>query len=143
MTSIALLPPTDATLRGTSRAASWAFQILAAVILAITLPYKFSGAEETVRLFDALGAGAVGMYGTAILETVAVALLLTPRLAVLGGALTVGLLSGAVFSHLTVLGILWDGDASLFTMAVVGLASGLIVTWLRRRQLPVVGRRFA
>ena len=113
------------------------------MILAITLPYKFSGAEETVRLFDALGAGAVGMYGTAILETVAVALLLTPRLAVLGGALTVGLLSGAVFSHLTVLGILWDGDASLFTMAVVGLASGLVVTWLRRRQLPVVGRRFA
>ena len=63
MTSIALLPPTDATLRGTSRAASWAFQILAAVILAITLPYKFSGAEETVRLFDALGAGAVELSG--------------------------------------------------------------------------------
>ena len=35
MTSIALLPRTDAPLRGTSRAASWAFQVLAAVILAI------------------------------------------------------------------------------------------------------------
>lgn len=143
MSTLALLPRTqDAPLLGSSRALSWGLQLVAAGILAITLPYKWSGAEETVRLFDTLGAGAAGMYGTALLETVAVALLLTPRLAVLGGALTVGLLSGAVLSHLTVLGVLWDGDASLFTMAVIGLAAGAGVTWLRRRQLPLVGARF-
>lgn len=143
MSSLALLPRTQAApLLGSSRAVSWTLQVVAAAILAITLPYKWTGAEETVRLFDALGAGAAGMYGTALLETVAVALLLTPRLAVLGGALTAGLLSGAVMSHLTVLGILWDGDASLFTMAVIGLVAGLGVTWIRRRQLPIVGQRF-
>lgn len=144
MTTLALLPRTQAApLLGSARALSWTLQVLAAAILAITLPYKWTGADETVRLFDALGAGAAGMYGTALLETVAVALLLSPRLAVLGGVLTAGLLSGAVLSHLTVLGILWDGDASLFTMAVIGLGAAAGVTWLRRRQLPLVGARFA
>ncbi|MEM9382087.1 MAG: DoxX family protein [Planctomycetota bacterium] len=120
----------------------WAFQVLAAGILGMTLPFKFTAAPETVALFDALGAGAAGRLGTAVLETIAVVLLLTPRLAAVGGALTVGLLSGAIFSHLTVLGIFWDGDASLFTMAVVGFLAGAAVAWIRRRELPLVGRRF-
>ncbi|MEM1449175.1 MAG: DoxX family protein [Planctomycetota bacterium] len=119
----------------------WVFQILAAAILGMTLPFKFTAAPETVALFDALGAGAAGRLGTAVLETFAVVMLLTPRLAAIGGALTVGLMSGAIFSHLTVLGIVWDGDASLFTMAVVGLLAGTAVAWLRRRELPIVGPR--
>lgn len=143
MSTLALLPRADAPLTSAPKAASWIFQIVAAAILGMTLPFKFSAAEESVRLFDALGAGAAGMYGTAVLEAIAVVMLLTPRLAVLGGAMTVGLLSGAVLSHVFVIGIVWDGDASLFASAVVGLVAGLIVTFLRRRQLPIIGERFA
>lgn len=39
------------------------------------------------------------------------------------------------------LGIVWDGDAGLFTMAVVAYVAGLGALWLRRRQLPFLGPR--
>ena len=108
----------------------------------MTLPFKFSGAEESVRLFDTLGAGAAGRLGTAVMETIAVLMLLTPAFAALGGLLTVGLMAGAILGHFFVLWIFWYGDASLFTSAVVAFAAGATVAWMRRRQLPVLGSRF-
>jgi hypothetical protein len=120
----------------------WIAQIVAAAILAMTLPFKFSGAEETVRLFDALGAGAAGRIGSAVVETIAVLMLLTPRLAALGGLLTLGIMSGAILSHFFILGIVWDGDASLFTMAVIAFVAAAVVVWQRRRELPIIGSRF-
>ncbi len=120
----------------------WIAQLVAAGILAMTLPFKYTGAEETVRLFEALGAGAAGRIGTAVMETIAVIMLLTPQLAVLGGALTLGLMSGAILGHFFVLGILWDGNAQLFTMAVVAFVAAAVVVWVRRRELPVIGSRF-
>ncbi|MEM8709557.1 MAG: DoxX family protein [Planctomycetota bacterium] len=130
------------TVRPTAHKLVWIAQIVAAAILAMTLPFKFSGAEETVRLFDALGAGAPGRIGSAVMETIAVLMLLTPRLAALGGLLTVGIMGGAILSHIFVLGIVWDGDASLFAMAVIAFVAGATVAWLRRRELPIVGSRF-
>lgn len=120
----------------------WIAQLVAAAILAMTLPFKFSGAEETVRLFDTLGAGSAGRIGSAIMETLAVVMLLTPQLAALGGLLTLGLMSGAILSHIFVLGIFWDGDAQLFAMAVIAFAAAAAVVLLRRRELPIIGSRF-
>lgn len=34
-------------------------------------------------------------------------------------------------------------DVALFAMALVGTASGAVIAWMRRRRLPVIGRRFA
>lgn len=124
-----------------ARRLAWVFQIVAAAILAMTLPFKYTAAPETVELFARLGAGDAGRLGSAFMETIAVAMLLTPRFAALGGLLTLGIMGGAIFSHLTVLGIVWDGDASLFTMAVIAFASAAVVSWIRRRELPVVGKR--
>ena len=59
----------------------WIPQLIAVAILGMTLPFKFSGAEESVRLFDTLGAGAAGRLGTAVMETIAVLMLLTPAFA--------------------------------------------------------------
>ena len=129
------------TLTSGERLTSWALQIAAAGILASTLPFKYSAAEESVRLFEELGAGAAGRLGTAILETIAVVLLLSPRFAGLGGLMVVGLMSGAILGHLTILGIQWDGDAGLFAMAVTAWCAGLGIVWLRRHQLPFVGPR--
>ncbi|MEL6713824.1 MAG: DoxX family protein [Planctomycetota bacterium] len=125
-----------------SNALTWIPRLVAAGILAMTLPYKFAGAEETVRLFEALGAGDAGRIGTGVMEAIAVVLLLVPRTAALGGLLTVGLMSGAILSHLTVLGIFWDGDASLFTFAVVAFLTGGLTAFSLRRTLPIVGARF-
>jgi apolipoprotein N-acyltransferase len=114
--------------------------VVVAAILAQTLFFKFTGAEESVYIFSTLGAEPWGRFGTAILELVAVVLLLTPRTAAVGALLTVALMLGAVGAHLTGLGIEVLGDGGLlFALALVNLAGAVAITLFRRRQLPVIG----
>lgn len=134
---------------------TWVFQLLAVAIIGQTLFFKLSGAPETIALFEVLEAEPFGRYATAIAELVVVALLLAPRTAALGGLAAVGVMTGAIFSHLAVLGVSIDAQAlgradlmplegpSLFAMAVVAWAAGAATAWLRRRDLPVIGARFA
>jgi hypothetical protein len=71
-----------------------------------------------------------------------VALLLYPRTPVLGAVLAVGLMGGAIMSHLTRLGIEVQGDHGLlFKLALTVLLTSAIVVILRRRELPIVGDR--
>lgn len=124
------------SLSGRADKMSWAAQILAAVILGQTLFFKFTAAPESVELFTILGLEPFGRIGIGVAELIAVVLLLIPRTAPLGGLLGVGLMMGAVFSHLTQLGIVFlDDGGSLFAMAVVTLLASASVVWLRRRQL--------
>ncbi len=124
--------------------ATWTAQLVAAVILGQTLFFKFTGAPEAVELFTKLGAEPFGRIGLGIVELLTVLLLLVPRTAALGGLVTVGLMAGAVVSHLGPLGIEVAGDGgALFGMALVTLVAGAVVTWIRRAELPVVGARFA
>jgi hypothetical protein len=113
--------------------ASWIAQVLAAVIMGQTLFFKFSGADEPIDIFTTLGVEPWGRFATAIMELVAVVLLLVPRTAWLGGALTIGLMLGAVGSHLTKLGTEVKGDGGLlFAVGLVALVCGPLVVWLRR-----------
>jgi hypothetical protein len=119
---------------------SWVFQLIAAGILAQTLFFKFTGAEESRFIFRTLGAEPWGRVATGCAELVAVLALLRSRTAVLGALLSLGLMAGAIGSHLTRLGIVVQGDGGLlFGLAVTTFASSLIVVFLRRRQIPVVG----
>ena len=123
---------------------SWIFQILAAVILAQTLFFKFSGAEESKFIFTQLGVEPWGRVATGMFELVAVILLLTPRLAAFGALLAQGLMAGAIFSHLTRLGLVVKDDGGLlFALALTVFASATLVVWLRRFQLPFVGASLA
>lgn len=125
-------------------ALAWIAALVAAAILGQTLFFKFTGAPESVWIFETLGAEPWGRLGSGALEAVAVVLLLLPGTAALGGVLTVGLMAGAIGSHLTVLGIEVQGDGGLlFALACIALTCGAIVALLRRRTLPVVGRVFA
>ncbi len=122
------------------RAVSWLFQIVAAVILAQTLFFKFSGAEESKFIFTTLGVEPWGRVATGLLELVAVVLLLTPRLAVFGGLFAMGLMAGAILGHLTKLGLVVKDDGGLlFGLAVTVFVAAALVVWLRRFQLPYVG----
>jgi len=135
--------PAHETLPATQHRIAWAAQIVAAVILGQTLYFKFSAAPEAVALFTKLGVEPWGRLGLGVVELVAVALLLVPRTAALGGAVAVGLMVGAVGSHLGPLGIEVEGDGGqLFLLALVTLVAGGVVAWLRRRELPWLGRRF-
>lgn len=123
--------------------AVWIAQLVAAGILGQTLFFKFSGAPESVWIFQTLGAEPWGRLGSGAVEALAVVLLLTPRGAVWGALLGLGTMLGAVASHLAFLGIEVQGDGGLlFALANVVLVACLAVLWMRRAQwLALVPRR--
>lgn len=94
-------------------------RFVAAIILIQTLYFKFSGHPESVYIFSTLGMEPIGRIGIGILELIAAVLLLLPRLAWAGAVLGIGLMSGAIFFHLTILGIQVQGDGGLlFALAL-------------------------
>lgn len=127
----------------TQNRVSWILRIVVAAILIQTLYFKFTGAPESVYIFSKLGLEPAGRIGSGIAELIAALLLLIPGTAALGGAITMGVLAGAIVSHLTKLGIEVQGDGGLlFGLAVVCFVGGAVITWLHRRELPFVGSRF-
>ena len=117
------------------------FKIIAAIIMLQTLFYKFSGAQESIDLFTKL-AGENEAYmriGTGILELAASILLFIPKTIWLGGLLTIGLMGGAILSHLTKLGIEHNNDGGLlFIAAIVTFVSGGIVLFSDRKSIPYI-----
>jgi uncharacterized membrane protein YphA (DoxX/SURF4 family) len=117
----------------------WILRILAAVILLQTLFYKFSGAEESVYIFSTLGMEPWGRIGTGVVELVASVLILVPRTTGFGALLALGTMSGALFFHLTRLGIEVRGDhGQLFIYALLVFISSGILAWTFRKQLCVL-----
>ena len=123
---------------------SWVFQVVAAVILLQTLFFKFTGAAESIYIFTTLGVEPWGRFATGIAELAAGILLLIPRTASVGAVLALGIISGAILSHLAVLGIAIEevGDSGeLFVLALVVLVSSAVVAFIRRRELLVIGEK--
>lgn len=115
---------------------SWALRIIAAVILGQTLFFKFSGAEESRYIFSTLGMEPWGRYAVGVSELIAVILLLIPRTAGLGGLMGLGVIAGALFLHLTKLGIEVQGDGgTLFYLALAVFVCCAGVVWLHRAEI--------
>lgn len=122
----------------------WIVRIVVAVILIQTLFFKFSGAKESVYIFTTLGAEPWGRIGSGVVELLASVLLLVPRTAAFGALLVFGTACGAIFAHLTKLGLAIravDDNGELFGLAITIFLGSLIVLYLRRREIPVVGPR--
>ncbi len=113
----------------------WILRLLAAVILLQTLYFKFTAHPQSVKLFTELGMEPWGRIGTGIFELIAALLILYPRTTVYGALLGMGLMAGALFFHLTKLGIVFDGDAILFTYALIVFISCAILVLFARKQL--------
>lgn len=123
-----------------SMVVSWILQVVAAAILFQTLFFKFTGAEESVYIFTRLGMEPWGRIGSGIVELFACVLLLVPRTVPVGALLALGVISGAIVSHLTKLGIVVMADGGLlFGLAVTVFIASAGVLWIRRRDIPVVG----
>ena len=97
----------------TQSVVSWTLQVVVAGILLQTLFFKFTGAEESVYIFTTVGAEPWGRIGSGVMELIAGVMLLTPALVPYGAILTVAAMSGALLSHLTLLGIEVKGDGGL------------------------------
>lgn len=127
----------------TATIASWVLQFVAAAILAQTLFFKFTGAEESRYIFSTLGAEPWGRIASGVAELVAVVLLLTPRTVPFGALLSLGMMAGALGSHLTKLGLVVRNDGGLlFGLAVTVFVSSAAILVIRRRQIPLVGPCF-
>ncbi len=113
----------------------WVLRIAAAVIMLQTLYFKFTAHEQSVALFTQLGMEPWGRIGTGVMELIASILILYPRTTGWGAALGLGLMGGALFFHLTTLGIVFAGDAVLFIYAVITFVCCLILFLKYRRQV--------
>jgi hypothetical protein len=121
-------------------AASWALQLIVAGILLQTLFFKFTGAAESVYIFSTLGAEPWGRIASGVIELIAALLLLYPATITVGAVLALGVITGAIVSHLTVLGIEVQGDGGLlFFLALAVFVSSAAILILRRGDIPVVG----
>jgi len=119
---------------------SWLLRGTAAVILLQTLFFKFSGAKESVYIFSTLGLEPWGRIGSGVVELIAAVLLLLPSTLIFGAALSLAVISGAIVSHLTKLGIALPavGDhGELFGLAVVVFVCSVALLVLHRDKLPI------
>ena len=120
----------------TTKIILWAMRFIAAIIMLQTLFFKFSGAEESVYIFTKLGLEPFGRIGIGVLELIASILILIPRTTIYGAILAIGLMSGAIFSHVTQLGIVVLNDGGqLFIYALLVLISSSVLAIFYRNQV--------
>lgn len=120
----------------------WICRIAAAVILLQTLFFKFTGAPESVYIFTQVGAEPWGRIGSGVVELIAAVLLFVPRFGWAGAGLALGVMAGAILSHLTILGIEVQSDKGLlFGLAITVAATSSVVLFLQRSRIPFLGER--
>lgn len=120
----------------------WIARLVAAIILLQTLFFKFTGAPESVELFTKLGVEPWGRIGTGVLELIASVLILIPATVWLGAVLSIGLMLGAIASHILIIGVVRDDGGQLFLYAIVVLVFALISFWMSKSQIPDSIKKF-
>jgi uncharacterized membrane protein YphA (DoxX/SURF4 family) len=114
----------------------WALRLVAAIIMLQTLFFKFTAAPESVYIFTKLGMEPWGRIGIGSMELIAATLIIIPRTTGIGALIAIGLMSGAIFFHLTKLGIVVQGDGGqLFILATVVFTSSAILLYIFRKEV--------
>jgi len=114
----------------------WILKLLAAVIMLQTLFYKFSASPESVYIFSTIGMEPWGRIGTGVMELIASVLILIPKTTSIGAVLGIGLMSGALFFHITRLGfVVQDDGGQLFIYALLVLISCIALVVIYRRDI--------
>lgn len=114
----------------------WLLRLFAAIIMLQTLYFKFTAAEESVYIFTTLHMEPWGRIGIGVMELIASLLILFPATTVYGALLGAGLMSGAIFFHLTQLGLVVMNDGGqLFIYAIVVWVSCVLLVWLGKQKL--------
>ena len=122
----------------------WVLRLVPAFILLQTLFFKFSASEESVYIFTQVGAEPYGRIGSGIVELIAGVCLLYRPLVWLGSGLAFGVMSGAILSHIAILGYVVMGDGGqLFAYAVITWVFSAILLWKNRLDIPIVNSFFS
>ncbi|MDX1386960.1 MAG: DoxX family protein [bacterium] len=122
----------------------WIFQITCSGILFYTSYAKLSSKPVSVLIFTELGMEPTGRYIIGVVELCAAVLLLSERMAATGAFLALGTMLGAIIAHITVIGfdVLGDHGRHIMMWSVV-FSGSLVVSIIRRRQLPLIGASMA
>lgn len=127
----------------TSRLLFLAARLIAAIIMLQTLYFKFTGAEESVQIFTAVGMEPWGRIGVGVMELIASVLILLPATVWLGTVLGAGLMGGAISIHLLILGIEVGNDGGrLFIYALIVLICSIYAFWKSKEQMPEPIKKF-
>ena len=117
----------------------WILALIASLLLLQTLYFKFSGSAESIYIFETVGMEPWGRYASGVAELVAGILLLIPRLRLYGALIAAGVISGALFFHLTSLGIVvMDDGGQLFIYALLVFLSSLGLIFIHRKEIPFI-----
>jgi len=115
--------------------AIWILRLVPAIILLQTLYFKFTAQPESVKLFTEIGMEPYGRIGTGVLELIASILLLIPRYTGYGAILGLVMMTGALYFHLTKIGIYFGGDPLLFIYAAITFVCCAILIFTYKKQL--------
>lgn len=119
----------------------WLLSVLTSFLLLQTLFFKFSASDESVYIFTQLGMEPWGRIGSGVVELVAGVLLLSNKYRVYGAIMALSIITGAIFFHLTSLGIeVMEDDGLLFYYAVTVFISSLLILVIRKNDLPIIGK---
>ncbi|WP_298320116.1 DoxX family membrane protein [uncultured Aquimarina sp.] len=111
-------------------------RIIVAIILIQTLRFKFTAHPDSVYIFSKVGLEPYGRIVVGIAELIAGVLLLIPKTVWIGATLTLGVIGGAIFMHITKLGIEINDDGGiLFITAMLTFILSAIILWIKRREI--------
>jgi putative oxidoreductase len=113
----------------------WILQIAAAGMFLMVGFFKLSGDPQLVGLFAAIGLGQWLRYLTGTLEVAGAVLLLIPRTSGLGALLLAGVMTGAVTTHLFIVG------GSPLPAIVLLIVTGVIAWGRRQRTMNLFARQ--
>lgn len=117
----------------TTNILSWALRIGIAVIYLQTLYYKFTAHPDSVHIFSELGLEPYGRIGLGIVELITSILILIPGTKIWGIIISLGIISGAIFSHLLVIGTEVKGDSGgLFLLAIIVFIGSNVLLYLHK-----------
>lgn len=117
-------------------------RLIVSAILIQTLRFKFTAHPDSVYIFETIGLEPYGRIVIGVLELVAGILLLIPKTIWLGATLTIGVIGGAIFMHLTKLGVQINNDGGiLFITALVTFVLSIIILYTNRKEIPLINRK--
>ena len=112
-------------------------RLIVAIILIQTLRFKFTAHPDSVYIFEKVGLEPYGRIGIGILELIAGILLLIPKTVWAGATLTLGVIGGAIFMHITQLGIEINNDGGvLFFTAIITFILAAIILYIYKKDIP-------
>jgi uncharacterized membrane protein YphA (DoxX/SURF4 family) len=117
---------------------TWVLRLTIAIILLQTLYFKFTAHPDSVHIFSALGVEPYGRIGLGIVELLVAIMILLPRTKLIGMLSSFGIMVGAIFSHLLVIGIDVSNDGgTLFSLALIVMAASLLLIFIHRNEFVV------